>query len=243
VACEADPVCWGCVTGTDPDACGSNQASHELQTAYLECYGGPCNEACIGASGDCTEAAEVYEPTCGDCLETNCCEALGACFAHEGCWIDCVTDHNPEGCHEPTAHALFYALGSCAQESCAEACSTGPDFEPVCTNVPATAPSVGSCVTLGGTNECNPVTNEGCTEAGYACDLNQAGDGFVCYEPPNTQALCQMCGANEGWCAPGHTCAGSCVRYCCTSDDCGPDGACDLEILDGVIGLCVLPQP
>lgn len=242
-ACEADATCWGCVTGDDPDACGSTPASHELQTAYLECLGGPCNDACIGSSGACDEAADVYAPACGECLETNCCEELGACFAHEGCWVDCVTDHNAQGCHEPNAHALFYALGSCAQSSCSEACSSGPDFEPACEGLPDVAPSVGSCVVLGGNNACNPITNEGCTEKGHACDVNEAGDGFACFPPPNDQELCATCGSQEGYCLPGHTCAGSCVRYCCSAEDCGPGGTCDLEILEGLAGLCVVPAP
>lgn len=242
VACQDDPVCWACVTGTDEAACGSNPASHELQTAYLECYGGPCNDACIGAAGACDEAAEVYEPTCGACLEQSCCEELGACFAHEGCWTDCVTDHDPQGCHEVDAHALFYALGSCAQTSCSEACSTGPQFEPLCMGIPDPQPSTGSCIVVDAAkNLCNPITNEGCTEMGSACDTNMAGDGFQCYPAPNDNALCEACGQQEGYCLPGHTCAGQCLKYCCDDADCGAGGVCNTEILSGLIGLCVLP--
>ncbi|MEM1034281.1 MAG: hypothetical protein AAGN82_28345 [Myxococcota bacterium] len=125
VTCENDPDCWSCVTGVEGengDTCGANPALHAKQRAYLECLGGPCNAECIGEAGECTEAAAEFQGSCGGCLEQNCCEPLGACFAHEGCWTDCVTDHNPSGCHEPTAHALYYALGDCARASCEDEC-------------------------------------------------------------------------------------------------------------------------
>jgi hypothetical protein len=241
VACQGDAPCWACVTGADGTQCAANPTSHELATAYLECMGGPCNDTCIGATGSCEEASSHYEEACGACLETSCCDQLGACYAHEGCWVDCVTMHNEAGCHEPSAHALFYALGQCAQTSCNAECIAGPQFEPACTDVPAVAPSGGSCVTLGGNNACNPLTNEGC-DAGEACDVNQAGNGFACFPPPNTQPLCEACGEQEGYCAPGHTCAGSCVRFCCDDADCGPSGSCDDTILNGLLGLCVVEE-
>ncbi len=242
VACEADDLCWACVTGTDGDACAANAASHDKATAYLECYGGPCNADCIGSAGECTEASEVYAEECGACLETSCCEELGACFAHQGCWVDCVTDHNAAGCHEPSAHALFYALGQCAQTSCNEACISGPDVTLACEDIPAEAPSAGSCVTLGGNVACNPVTNEGCSVPGEACDAAQGG-AFSCYPAPNDQPLCTPCGESEGWCAPGHMCVGGeCARYCCTDADCGSSGAvCDVEATGLTAGICVVP--
>lgn len=242
-ACEADEACWGCVTGTDEDACGSTPASHELQTAYLECVGGPCNDECIGASGSCEGAEGTFAAACDACVQDKCCDELGACYAHEGCWVDCVTEHNSEGCHEPNAHALYYAFGSCVQSSCSAECSSAPDFVPACDGLPEPTPSVGSCIALDDKNLCNPITNEGCTQEGYSCDVNPAGDGFQCFEPPNTQGLCEACGAAEGYCQIGHTCAGSCVRFCCDQADCGENAVCDTKILSGLIGLCVEGTP
>lgn len=234
-ACEADALCWACVTGEDGSGCDASADTHARVTAYLECIGGPCNEACIGATGACTEAVDVFADDCGTCLEQSCCDEVGACFAHEGCWVDCVTDHDSEGCHEPTAHALFYAMGACAQESCAAACAADP-VELACEGVPEVAPSGGACVTIGGDVACNPVTNEGC-EDGSACDA--AEEGFTCYPPPNEVALCEPCGEAEGWCAPGHVCiGGGCARWCCDDADCGPQGTCDTSVGDGV-GACV----
>lgn len=244
VDCEDDPDCWSCVTGTNGDTCGMNSQVHAKQTAYLECYGGACNTECIGAAGECSDAAAELNEDCGACLEQNCCEELGACYGHMGCWVDCVTEHNSEGCHEPTAHALYYALGSCVQSSCQAECSAGSSVTPVCSDIPAAPPSEGSCAVISGDVQCNPITNDGCTEAGAACDRSSAG--YTCYAPPpaNDKALCETCNAQVGWCAPGHTCVGGqCVAYCCTDDDCGPQGSCDASALGGgAVGICVVPE-
>jgi hypothetical protein len=109
--------------------------------------------------------------------------------------------------------------------------------------VPATPPSSGSCITTvaasdsGAGIQCNPVTNEGCT-GGAVCDtsadMNGTLIGFVCYPPPNTQAVCQTCDDMNGpYCAGGETCIGLnmsgtvsvCAHYCCTDADCG-SGKC-----------------
>jgi hypothetical protein len=241
-ACEADQGCWDCVTGTDDSLCAA-PGTHDRVTEYLECIGGPCVEPCIGASGDCEDAnaAEYFGDECGACLEQNCCDEVGACYEHgepdEGCWYDCVTNHNAAGCHEPTAHALYYAIGECAQTNCEAECIQEP-VEPACEGVPEEAPSAGACVEIAGGDECNPVTNEGCdTEAGEACDSGE--DGFMCYPPPNENALCTECSEDAGFCAPGHVCVGGlCARWCCTDQDCGDDGVCSGE---GNIGYCIVP--
>jgi hypothetical protein len=103
-------------------------------------------------------------------------------------------------------------------------------------------------------DQCNPVTNDGCTTAGAVCDLDPASGFFVCYGPPNTAGVCDACDANTT-CGPGLTCVlpegedtGLCYRYCCTNADCGAGNTCDAtfatELLDPAnprddVGLCV----
>jgi hypothetical protein len=110
-------------------------------------------------------------------------------------------------------------------------------------DVPASAPSKGSCVTVpdagvfddDGGVFCNPVTNEPCA-AGQTCDTtsNACGEvnGLACYGGNNSAELCALCSATEGpFCAAGLACTSvsgdvtACARYCCTDADCG-SGRC-----------------
>lgn len=94
-------------------------------------------------------------------------------------------------------------------------------------------------------SECNPVTNEGCTGAGEACDLSGSGV-YVCFPPPNDAAMCADCSNSAGpFCAPGFHCnedmnGGKCTHYCCTNADCGT-GTCDMTtvMLPNGVGICV----
>ena len=90
---------------------------------------------------------------------------------------------------------------------------------------------------------CNPVTGAPCT-GGQACDLNQ-DQAYTCFDPPNTQALCETCDPGSGpYCENGLHCfddgsgTGKCMKFCCSNDDCG-GGTCDTtQYGDPAIGLC-----
>src|SRR5262245_20659216 len=64
---------------------------------------------------------------------------------------------------------------------------------------------------------CNPVTNDGCTEPGAACDANVDG-GFECYTTRSNVPICGECDSQNGpYCIPTATCGlyGTCTRFCC----------------------------
>ena len=119
----------------------------------------------------------------------------------------------------------------------------GQACAPAC-DAPEVSPSAGACVTVGGDVACNPVTNEGCdTQAGEACDVSATG--FGCYPAPNLEDLCQPCGGDgASYCKAGHTCFGTCFRFCCKSSDCGT-GVCYKDPFPGSlitsVGVCIHP--
>jgi hypothetical protein len=112
---------------------------------------------------------------------------------------------------------------------------SGPTLEPAC-DLPATPPSGGSCVTLGGDIACNPVSGASCTQAGFACDYSDKG--YACYGPPNDKKLCEACDYNnQQFCENGTTCIdGICLRYCCEDADCGLNGVCSKD--GNAVGIC-----
>lgn len=237
--CAADAACTACVTAQDSDACESSEATHARVNTFLSCRGGPCQTDCIGAASDCKGTLTgIVAAACQTCLETSCCAEVGACHAKDACWNDCFVNHSEAACHaDPDGHSLYHALGTCWQSSCAAECAA-PTVDLACDNLPAAPPSAGSCVTISATTMCNPVTNAGCTTAGYACDVSETG--YTCYGPPNTRTLCQTCSAAEGYCEPGHRCVGGkCGQYCCDDADCGATGHCDTTLAEGGIGVCV----
>ncbi len=132
-ACNDDAACSSCVKGTNSDACESTAETHERVDAFLTCRGGACVSACIGVAGSCKGALSgVVAATCQTCLEANCCEEVGSCKAKDACWNDCFTHHVEAACHaDPDGHALFHALGSCIQSSCATECAA-PSVDLVC---------------------------------------------------------------------------------------------------------------
>ena len=70
------------------------------------------------------------------------------------------------------------------------------------------------------------------------CDVGDGG--YVCYGPPNTLALCDVCPSDQDeWCGAGMTCGldALCTRYCCDDGDCGT-GTCDLANAVEGVGTC-----
>jgi hypothetical protein len=200
-----------------------------------------------GGGGACTG---IFSGACGTCLEGACCTELATCNSTTGC-LDDVSGGTACAASDTACSNASQALVDCASASCATECGGGggdagpapSPIDPLCT-APTTAASGGSCVTLGGTFACNPVTNAGCTTAGATCDL--ASDGsFQCFDPPNDVALCGACDNSAGpFCKPTTHCAQTatafgCARFCCTNADC-TGGTCDTSAL-GVtgLGLCV----
>jgi hypothetical protein len=144
----------------------------------------------------------------------------------------------------------------------------GTGVSPLCTGIPATPPSQGSCVPFAsdagveldaGVNDagnalettCNPITNQGCTGTD-TCQPDESHQHYFCRPvgPMATAALCQSCNVTVQSCAAGVLCVGSssfpaeCVQMCCTDADCGAGGTCDAAFLTlplrfGV-GICVM---
>jgi hypothetical protein len=148
------------------------------------------------------------------------------------CAVDsycCDTDWDQQCINE----SVMFCACECA--GAGGAGGAGPGLEPAC-ELPSQAPSGGSCVTVGGDIQCNPVSGEACTEPGHACDYSEKG--FACYGPPNDRKLCESCdyGKNQ-FCENGMTCInGVCLRYCCDDADCGEGGVCSKQ--GGAVGLC-----
>jgi hypothetical protein len=173
--------------------------------------------------------------SCATCIEGSCCGQLQACLADQACKA-CFLDlkKNPDQCAEDNDN--FSQIYACLNNACDSACT------PIACDAPAQAPSNGSCVTLGGQLQCNPVTNQGCdASSGEACDFD--GQKFICFPPPNDQPLCAACGQSDGWCAPGMTCVeATCARYCCDDGDCGL-GVCVKGQVGPGVGYCASLPP
>lgn len=125
VACEEDADCLACVTAQDSDACERTSETHERVDHYLTCKGGDCRESCIGESNSSCAGLlkDLVTDACATCMETNCCDEVSACKAHDVCWDGCFTNHNETKCHgSPDGHALFHALGTCATTNCSSTC-------------------------------------------------------------------------------------------------------------------------
>jgi hypothetical protein len=191
----------------------------------------------------------VADP-CLDCLEAGtCCGSVRTCL-EDGACLECVA-----GYKSSCAGDAWLDLLACTTKYCSSECGAHRVPVAVC-DAPEDAPSDGSCVQLGGSVGCNPVTNDGCdTAAGEACDFG-AGQ-WSCYEAPNTNAVCADCSLRDGFCEPGYTCvqqvvigedglsvAGSCARTCCDDADCG-SGVCGQKVkVDGVeVGACIEASP
>jgi hypothetical protein len=102
-----------------------------------------------------------------------------------------------------------------------------------------------------GESDCNPLTNEGCTEAGHACDLGYDNGvaSLVCFPPPNLQGLGESCSNSSGpFCQPTLHCGwdDTCRPFCCFADACN---AATGEVCvkadvhgGGTLGYCA-PEP
>jgi hypothetical protein len=195
---------------------------------------------CDGSSGICCECL-----TSADCKSA----AKPQCN-DQGVCVPCLSNEDCKDPAAPACNTLFNECVECNSNTdckdkekplCAFQACTKPTT-PAC-DLPAEPPPPGSCVTLDNINQCNPITNEGCSP-GLACDLG--GAGFQCFGGSNILDLCQTCDANPGvYCKPTMTClasSGKCTRYCCEDGDCGA-GTCDKTTLFGVpqVGVCLLP--
>ncbi len=197
-----------------------------------------------GGAGSCIGVFPAG--ACATCGEASCCTEGAACDVTPGC-IGCVYSSDPSctAANKPAVDALL----SCMHASCEAACfPTPPPKADVTCAVPSPSPSVGSCVSVGGAIECNPITNEPCdTAAGEACDFK--GAGYHCYAGPNDKNLCEACGpSNAGsHCKGGSTCLpgpdGNCGKLCCNDGDCGKGTCNKKDMFPASVGYCVGGNP
>ncbi|MFO0762880.1 MAG: hypothetical protein U0359_40970 [Byssovorax sp.] len=186
-----------------------------------------------GMGGSPVDCTGILTGDCGTCAEANCCQELSDCNNVDGC-LDCLGDNTQ--CTADNQDAA-QAVIDCAQTSCMNECFPPPPPPPDSTcAVPAGGK--GACVVMSADVTCNPITNEPCNTAmGQACDTN--GAGFQCYDPPNDKKLCETCGSQDGFCAGGLTCLGTCARFCCDNADCGA-GTCDMSFgFASNVGVCI----
>jgi len=98
---------------------------------------------------------------CDTCIEQNCCKQLTNCVNNHNCYMGMTTGDVNYFHSDATAHNIWHALLGCLQSSCNAECLQGQVVDAVC-DAPATAASLGACVTVDGTKvQCNPVTG-GC---------------------------------------------------------------------------------
>jgi hypothetical protein len=123
--CNADPDCVACVTAADGTACEKTPETHARVNEFLVCKGGACSGQCISDdAGTCANVANGFlPPNCVHCLEAACCSEVAACHANDGCWVDCLTEHDEAKCHgNADGHALFHAFSQCASQGCQAEC-------------------------------------------------------------------------------------------------------------------------
>jgi hypothetical protein len=115
-------------------------------------------------------------------------------------------------------------LASCtkqtqALETCMEA------IKPICSELPATAASLGDCYSG---QVCNPLADQ--CPSGQACQWQEPIETvnlWSCVDASLlTQGLCAPCDYGAGlFCKPGYACVGdgrkTCARFCCSDADCG----------------------
>jgi hypothetical protein len=196
--------------------------------------GDETSETTTGGTDVCTGTLPPNQ--CFVCVENSCCAELSACLDDTGC-ADCIAG-NSAAC----SSSLWQDVVACGSAKCQAPCEDLATKIPAC-DAPDPAPSGGSCVTIGGANTCNPITNEGCdTAAGQACDYSS---GYKCYPPPNDVALCDECNPDAATpvnCGPGLSCVTraviastgvnitrACARTCCDDGDCGT-GYCKFDL-------------
>lgn len=224
-------------TGTGGSTSTTSTTATSTTTTSTGGAGGTGGGSCVGI---------FPGATCAACGEASCCAEGAACDATAGC-VSCVYSSDPActDANKPAAQALV----ECLHKSCETACfSPAPPVVDVTCTVPAPGPLAGSCVTVGGPIECNPVTSAFCdTAKGESCDFD--GKGYKCYPGPNDKNLCDTCGtmSGAGHCKAGSTCLpgpeGNCGKFCCSSTECGA-GKCDKSAaLPGGVGYCIGGNP
>jgi hypothetical protein len=156
-------------------------------------------------------------------MELMCCDEISDCLSDDDCET-CLLGNDPQ-CDDPNAAALLQSVVSCAEQLCQQTCFETVDIY-----------------------GCNPITNAGCEQMdGFACDADLVNGAFICTGPPHSQALCDACGPQDGFCAPGHSCVASQgARFCCDDNDCGANAVCDKTFFAGVAmgeaGVCMDAQ-
>jgi hypothetical protein len=237
-------ACTTGTSGTTSTGSGGSTTSATTGTGDATSTTASATSSGTGGAGSCIGIFPAG--ACATCGETKCCPEGAACDVTDGC-IGCVYSSDPTctAANKPVVDALL----ACMHASCEAACfpAPPPKTDVTCV-VPATSPSLGACVAVGGAIECNPITNDPCdTAAGEACDFQ--GNGYHCYPGPNDKNLCEACGpSNAGsHCKGGSTCLpgpdGNCGKFCCDDGDCGK-GKCDkADNLPGKVGYCVGGNP
>ena len=111
----------------------------------------------------------------------------------------------------------------------------------VCTSPTFPTPSAGACVPSSA--DCNPLKSGApCGEQQCVVNADFGQLQFQCL-PIGEVPACDPCNPPVGkHCDRGFSCvAGTCVRLCCTEQDCGPEGACAPSLLPGShdgLGIC-----
>lgn len=135
------------------------------------------------------------------------------------------------GSEDGQGNPACYCDSKCAGNK--DCCS---DYVAECTvKMPTTCVKPGTLTTL-----CNPVTNEGCSGNGVACDLAE-GNVFSCFNPPNDVPPGGACDLSKGpYCVPKYKCQDKiCKQYCCTNADCTGGGTCKpMSDQVGTLGAC-----
>jgi len=200
---------------------------------------GVCAWSCTGLTDDCELNLNcpgtaqpvcngILEPgACDTCVQGYCCADLAACYADQECLDGCLQGFWPPDpqCAAPPSQAPFMAILACIQKSCAAACASSDD--------------------------CNPVSGSGCSD-GEVCDSNYPGVFSCAVNAGSLAKLCQPCdNVNSPYCDVGLHCytgSNTCARFCCTDADCGT-GKCQLDqtadfqqplpLTKETVGLCV----
>jgi hypothetical protein len=228
---------WGgtasvcCAEGGDP--CAQDGDCCSTDGLHATCQGGVCNQTC-GNEG---------EP----CLSGTCCAGLKCygggtpCEACTATGAACTTDE--ECCTEGD---------SCDNGICKVPCSVGNDCSAGCCQGLVCNEDKNTCE-LPPPVYCNPLHDTQCdVAAGEFCSY--MGIGFMCVKhnnPAPTVGLCEDCGS--AYCQDGTVClpaynyngGSQCMRYCCTSADCGGDVCYPASSFGAVVfgtdvGVCAL---
>ncbi|MEO7329399.1 MAG: hypothetical protein ABI193_12520 [Minicystis sp.] len=223
-----------------PAACGSKSSTTSTTTGTSSTTGAG------GGSGGGSTTSTTGTTSTSSTTTTTTTGAGGGGVG--GGAMDCTGLSNGSDCglcvEEKACPEFFACTNDTDCNDCLMGAGTGCDMNDLLTalNDAITANCDMECTAK---SACNPVTNEGCTGAGEACDLNGSGV-FVCFGPPNDALVCAACSNQNGpFCAPGMHCnedanGGQCTHYCCNDGDCGT-GTCDMAslMLPNGVGVCV----